>query len=126
MIRISQLKLPVDHSREDLEKKIEKTLRIPMSQVKNWQIVRQSVDARKKEELLYIYTIDVKTSREEQTVKRARNQNVALCREQPYRFPSSGSAPLKERPVIVGEGPAGLFCGLMLARAGYRPLILER
>ena len=78
MIRISQLKLPVDHSREDLEKKIEKTLRIPMSQVKNWQIVRQSVDARKKEELLYIYTIDVKTSREEQTVKRARNQNVAL------------------------------------------------
>ena len=65
MIRISQLKLPVDHSREDLEKKIEKTLRIPMSQVKNWQIVRQSVDARKKEELLYIYTIDVKTGREE-------------------------------------------------------------
>ena len=126
MIRISQLKLPVDHSREDLEKKIEKTLRIPMSQVKNWQIVRQSVDARKKEELLYIYTIDVKTGREEQTVKRARNQNVALCREQPYRFPSSGSAPLKKRPVIVGEGPAGLFCGLMLARAGYRPLILER
>lgn len=126
MIRISQLKLPVDHSREDLEKKIEKTLRIPMSQVKNWQIVRQSVDARKKEELLYIYTIDVKTGREEQTVKRARNQNVALCREQPYRFPPSGSAPLKERPVIVGEGPAGLFCGLMLARAGYRPLILER
>ena len=126
MIRISQLKLPVTHSREDLEKKIEKTLRIPMSAVRSWQIVRQSVDARKKEELLYIYAIDVNTDREEQVVKRAKNRNVALSSEPVYRFPESGSRPLKTSPVIIGEGPAGLFCGLMLARAGYRPLILER
>lgn len=126
MIRINQLKLPVTHTREDLERKIEKTLRISMSAVKSWRIVRQSVDARKKEDILYIYAIDVETEREEQTVRRAKSQNVSLCRETPYRFPDPGKEPLKTPPVIIGEGPAGLFCGLMLARAGYRPLILER
>ena len=64
MIRINQLKLPVTHTREDLERKIEKTLRISMSAVKSWRIVRQSVDARKKEDILYIYAIDVETERE--------------------------------------------------------------
>ena len=65
MIRINQLKLPVTHTREDLERKIEKTLRISMSAVKSWRIVRQSVDARKKEDILYIYAIDVETERED-------------------------------------------------------------
>ena len=126
MIRINQLKLPVTHSQEDLERKIEKTLRLPKEKIKSWRLVRQSVDARKKEELRYIYAVDVETEKESQVVKRAKDQNVQLYAETPYRFPKPGTEPLSCRPVIVGEGPAGLFCGLMLARAGYRPLLLER
>lgn len=126
MIRISQLKLPVSHSREDLEKKIEKTLGVSLTRTESWRIVRRSVDARKKDQLLYIYSIDVKAAGEEKLVRRARNRNVELVQEQIYRFPKSGDGELSAPPVIVGEGPAGLFCGLMLARAGYRPLILER
>ena len=62
MIRISQLKLPVSHSREDLEKKIEKTLGVSLARTESWRIVRRSVDARKKDQLLYIYSIDVKAA----------------------------------------------------------------
>lgn len=126
MIRISQLRLPVTHSREDLEKKIGKALRLSPEKIKSWRIVRQSIDARKKEGLLYIYTIDVNVPKEEQIVRRAGGKDVQLCSEEPYRLPEPGNAVLPFRPVIIGEGPAGLFCGLMLARAGYRPLILER
>ena len=61
-------------------------------------------------------------------MRRAKNVNITISKEKPYQFPAAGrEAPrLKERPVIIGCGPAGLFCGLMLARAGYRPVILER
>ncbi len=126
MIRINQLRLPAAHTREELEQKLGKTLRIPREKIKSWEIVRQSIDARKKDSLLYIYTIDVNVPREEQVVKRAGNRDVQLVSKEDYRLPPPGSVPMSTRPVIVGEGPAGLFCGLMLARAGYRPLILER
>ncbi len=59
-------------------------------------------------------------------VHKARNPQVAIFQEKPYRFPEYGTEPLTEPPVIIGSGPAGLFCGLMLARHGYRPLLLER
>ena len=81
MIRISQLKLPVSHSREDLEKKIEKTLGVSLTRTESWRIVRRSVDARKKDQLLYIYSIDVKAPGEEKLVRRARNRNVELVQE---------------------------------------------
>ena len=127
MIRINQLKLPVTHTEKDLYKKAAKLLRVPEEQIQSLAPVRQSLDARKKNELLYIYSLDASVAgKEEAIVKKAKNANVILRREQPYRFPESGNEPLKHRPVIVGFGPAGMFCGLMLARAGYRPLILER
>lgn len=127
MIRINQLKLPVTHTEKELYKKAAKMLRIPEEQICSLRPVRQSLDARKKSELLYIYSLDAAVSgKEEAIVRKAKNNNVIIRREQPYRFPESGSESLKYRPVIVGFGPAGMFCGLMLARAGYRPFILER
>lgn len=126
MIRINQLRLPVTHTKEDLEKKIGKALHLPTEKIKEWKIIRQSIDARKKDSLLYIYTIDVHADREEQVIRKAGNKDIQLSAEQPYCLPSPGTTFLPHRPVIIGEGPAGLFCGLMLARAGYLPLILER
>lgn len=127
MIRINQLKLPVTHTEQELYKKAAKTLRISEQQLLSIKRVRQSLDARKKPDLFYTYSLDATVSgKEEAIVKKARNASVSLCREEPYHFPKSGEEPLRHRPVIVGFGPAGMFCGLMLARAGYRPLILER
>ena len=126
MIRITQLKLPVDHGPEDLRKKAARLLRIRPEEIRKLNIVRQSVDARRKEEILLIYTVDVETAGEEQIVKRGKNSQICIVKEEEYHFPAPGGRRLRKAPVIVGSGPAGLFCGYMLAQAGYCPLILER
>lgn len=126
MIRVNQLKLPVEHKQEDLKKKAARALRITPEQIERLEIRRRSLDGRKKPELFYSYTVDIKTAREEQVLHRAKNSQAAICREKPYIFPKPGEEKLFSPPVIAGAGPAGLFAGLMLARAGYRPVILER
>lgn len=126
MIRINQIKLPVSHDDRALIKKAAKALRMREDQILSLSIMKQSLDARKKEELKYIYSVDVTIQgNEEAIVKRAGNPDVAVRMENPYRFPENGHKP-ELRPVIIGCGPAGLFCGLMLARAGFCPILLER
>lgn len=125
MIRISQLKLPISHTKGQLEKKIAKTLKcsgIPFS----YEIIKQSLDCRHKNDKIFVYTVDVKIKDERKIVKKVNNNNVMLTEEKPYTFPGPGQEILMQPPVIIGSGPAGLFCGWYLARAGYRPLILER
>ena len=127
MIRINQLKLSVGHTKADMKKKAAKMMRIPEDKILSLVPVRQSLDARKKNELLYIYSLNATVSgKEGAVIKNAKNVNVVLNTAKPYRFPEHGQEPLCHRPVIVGFGPAGMFCGLMLARAGFSPLILER
>lgn len=129
MIRITQLKLPVGHDRESLWKKAARMLGVSPKELASLDIMRQSLDARKKPELFYIYTVDVKLTswkKEKNAVHRAGKPQIILHREEPYVFVNTGTERLFHRPVIVGTGPAGLFCGLMLARHGYRPLLLER
>ena len=94
----------------------------------SWGIIRQSIDARKKPDIYYVYTVDVSLAdggrkSEEKVLQRARNKNAALVSPVFYHFPKPGTERLEQPPVIVGTGPAGLFCGLMLARAGYRPIL---
>ncbi len=127
MIRINQLKLPVGHTEAEFRKKAAKMMRVPLSGIVSLTPVRQSLDARKKPDLYYIYTVDAAVAgAETEIIKRARNMNVMIHKETEYRFPERGKEALFHRPVIAGFGPAGMFCGLMLARAGYCPLILER
>ena len=127
MIRVNQVKLPVSHSEAELRRKAAKMMGIPADQIQSLEMVRQSLDARKKPDLYYLYALDVSVKgKEAAIVKRAHSVNVQIRKEEAYRLPAPGIEPLRERPVIVGFGPAGMFCGLMLARAGYRPLILER
>ncbi len=126
MIQITQVKLPIDHSQEDLRKKAAKLLKISSDSIKSLKVVRQSLDARRKGEILWIYTLDVEVDREAQIVRKAKNSQISLVQESIYEFPHHGEKALKEAPVIVGSGPAGLFCGFMLAEAGYCPIILEQ
>jgi len=125
MIRISQLKLPVGHTEEELLEEILRELKIPRTRLKTYEIWKKSIDARKKP-VLYVYTIDVQAEGEGQILKKLRNQNIAQAERKQYRFPKHGNTPLQHPPVIIGSGPAGLFCGLMLSRAGYCPVIIER
>ncbi len=128
MIRINQLRIPIGHSPRELSKKAARALRLREEEIAGLQIVRQSVDARKKPDLVYSYIVDVqiKGGREEKVLARAKNRNASLVKEKPYCCPAPGTEPLKHPPVIVGTGPAGLFCGLLLAQKGYRPILLER
>lgn len=126
MIRIRQIKLPVTHTAAELEKKIAKMLHISRDQIRSWQIRKQSLDARRKPELFYSYIIDVETAGDEAVVHKAKHPDIILYQETRYRFPEPGTGRLRHRPVIIGTGPAGLFCGLVLARQGYHPILLER
>lgn len=127
MIRINQMKMPPDHSRQSLNAKAAGMLRIKEEQIREFAIVKQSVDARKKPEIWYSYVVDVTIDgREEALVHKLKNRDITIHQERPYVCPEPGQEPLGTPPVIVGTGPAGLFCGLLLARQGYRPLLLER
>lgn len=126
MIRINQIKLPVEHTPEDLLSKAAKKLRVPVAAIQNIKIKKQSLDARKKPELFYSYVIDVTVSDEASVLHRGKTPDIMISPVTQYRFPAYGNETLSGRPVIIGTGPAGLFCGLMLARHGYRPLLLER
>lgn len=130
MIRINQLKLSPDCVEPEalLRKKAAKLLRISPLEISTLTIFRKSLDARKKPEIFAVYTVDVKTADEKKIRKRIGNGGgqIQFVEETPYVFPKIETNLLADRPVIVGFGPAGLFCGYMLAKAGYRPLILER
>lgn len=126
MIRLSQITMPVGHTMDALKQKCFKLLNISPAEVKCFTIVKQSIDARKKPDIFYSYVIDISCDKEERLLKRSRCKQAELVKVEDYRFPKAGTEPLKAPIVIIGMGPAGLFCGYMLARYGYRPIILER
>lgn len=126
MIRIGQLKLNPDHSEKELVQKIAKTLRISEKEILGFQIKKQSIDARKKPELKYVYTVDVKLQNEQQILKKQKNAQISSVNESVYAFPKTGVTPCKHRPVIIGCGPAGMFCAYLLAEHGYKPILFER
>lgn len=126
MIRVHQVKLPIPHSEEQFRKKLAQTLRVPEGQIQKYEIRKQSLDARKKPQLFYSYTVDVSVPKEAQVLKRLKESVAGKAPKNRYQFPESGTETLRHRPVIVGCGPAGLFCGYMLAIHGYRPILIER
>lgn len=125
MIRITQLKLPVSHSREELKRKIAKTLRCSAEDL-SYEIIRQSLDARHKEDKKFVYTVDVNIPEEKRILRKVHNNNIMLTQKKEYQFPEVRKKRNVLSPVIVGSGPAGLFCAWYLAFAGYHPLVVER
>lgn len=130
MIRIQQLKVPlvadgVSH-KERLENRIRKELQLPSDHPLSYEVRKRSIDARKKPQLFYVYTVDVELKNEGRLVKKLHRPDIVLAQEKRYHFPKHGEEPLAGPPVVVGAGPAGLFCAYELALHGYRPLVVER
>lgn len=125
MLRINQIKLSPGHTEEALRQEVLKYLRIPEKELLEYRIVRQSIDARKKPHITYVYTIDAHVLQEERLLRKLKNK-VQKTTEVLYQIPSHGTKRSGNRPVIAGAGPAGLFCAYLLAKEGYRPLLVER
>ncbi len=124
MIRISQIKLPIKHTSEELKNAIIKSLKLNSNDI-TYKIIKQSIDARKSE-IKYIYTVEVELENEKKIIAKVNNNNITLTKSEKYEFVSHGNTKLSHNPVIVGCGPAGLFCAYMLSIQGYAPIVLER
>ena len=127
MIRINQIKLPIEHEKSALTGKIVRALKISKEQIKEYEIVKKSIDARKKPELSLVYSVNVTVEHEEKVLKHLHDRNVTPIIPKEYQILKINYETTEPvRPVIVGAGPAGLFCAYALVLAGLKPLVLER
>ena len=127
MLRLTQLKLPLDHSEDEIEAAVIKRLQIRSHDLIGYSIFRQAVDARKRPAISLIYTLDIEVSNELAVLKRlAGDRNLSPAPDVRYRLKTRAPDGLTSRPVVIGTGPCGLFAGLVLAQLGFRPIILER
>lgn len=127
MIRIDQLKIKTDASVPDLKEIVAGRLKIKPSEVFNISILKKSIDARKKPDLYYVYSVVFDTVNEKKILSDFRKcKNISVYEPVKYTLPCCGEEESDKRPVIIGAGPSGLFCAYELALKGYRPIVIER
>ena len=127
MLRLTDLKLPLDHPEDALTRAILKRLDIEAASLTSYTVVKRSYDARKRGAILLIYALDIETPREAELLRRfTDDQHIQPTPDTDYHFVTRAPADLKLRPIVIGTGPCGLFAGLLLAQMGFRPIILDR
>ncbi len=131
MIRLTELRLPIDHAPEDLEAAICKKLAILAKDLIRYEVFKRSYDARKNNILSFIYTLDLSVKDEEAVLKRlAHDPHIRLSPDTRYHFVAHFDSHIKPqsalRPVVIGFGPCGIFAALTLAQMGLKPIVLER
>lgn len=131
LIRINSLKLNIGHSDNDLKRALIRKLNIPEHELIEYRIVKKSLDARKKDNITYVYSIDVIVRNEKRILGSRTNRDITVPERIIYRDPALVSPVDPDnisirRPVIVGFGPAGMFCAYKLAHAGLKPVVIER
>ncbi|QGU96441.1 hypothetical protein GOM49_16240 [Clostridium bovifaecis] len=125
-IRINNIVLDIDEDIELLKKKVTKKLRIDKKEIKKFKILKESIDARKKNNIKLTYSVEVECENEGKIVQRANSRDVKnenKVKEEGFIF---GNKKINHRPIVVGMGPAGMFAALLLAENGYKPIVIER
>ena len=131
MLRLSELRLPLEHGSNDLQEAVLRRLRIPPDQLLEQRLVKRSIDARRRDRIQVIYSVDVAVRSEAAVLRRHRgNPRIRTAPDTRYRMvakaPPAFPVSPEQRPVVVGAGPCGYFAALLLAQMGFRPLLLER
>ncbi|WP_101772303.1 NAD(P)/FAD-dependent oxidoreductase [Peptostreptococcus faecalis] len=125
MIRVSNIKIDIDDSIDLVKIKTYKKLKINEDDVISFNIYKESIDARKKGIISFVYTVDLELKNEKKVLKFKPKDCIQLDSNK-YEDVEMGNLEIKQRPVIVGSGPAGLFATLLLAQRGYNPILIER
>ncbi len=127
MLRLTEIRLPLGHSEDDLKAAILKRLDIAADELIGYTLFRRGFDARKPSAILFIYTLDIEVKNESTLLKRLHgDKHVSPAPDTSYHFVAQAPKNLTERPIVIGTGPCGIFAGLILAQMGFRPVILER
>jgi uncharacterized FAD-dependent dehydrogenase len=127
VLRLTELRLPLDHSEDDLRAALLRELGIRREELTSYSVYRRSFDARKPGSIVLSYHVDVETPREAEILHRLHDDpHVGPTPDTSYRFVAEAPASLPSRPVVIGFGPCGLFVALLLAEMGFRPIVLER
>jgi uncharacterized protein len=127
MLRLTEIKLPLDHSEDAIAATILKKLQILSTALVGYSIFKRSFDARKKEEMTLVYILDVETTQEKRLLQQfKKDPTVRVAPDMSYRFEARAPDDWAMRPIVIGAGPCGMFAGLMLAQMGFRPILLER
>lgn len=127
MLRLTEVKLPLDHAAEALQAAILKRLVIPAAQLIRYEIHRRGFDARKRSAIVLIYTLDVEVKDEANVLKRLqKDKHVQQSPDMTYHFVAQAPENLRTRPLVIGAGPCGLLAALVLAQMGFKPIVLER
>ncbi len=127
MLRLTEIKLPLDHSEYDLKAAILARLGIVADELIGYSIFRRGFDARKLSAIQFVYTLEVEVRDETALLERLKNApHISPAQDTAYHFVAQAPKDLTERPIVIGTGPCGIFAGLILAQMGFRPIILER
>lgn len=127
MLRLTEIKLPLDHAPEAILQAAIARLKIPADDIISCVVFRRAHDARKKSAITLIYTLDIELTDEAAILKRfADDPHVKPAPDMEYRFVAQAPKNLAHRPLVIGAGPCGLFAALILAQMGFKPIILER
>jgi len=125
MIRISQIRISIDDDLEKVKSLVLKKLHLQEKDLLDYRIYKESIDARHRGKIDFVYTVDVALKNEERILAKNIN-NVSQTPVLEYKNVEMGQKPMKFRPVVIGFGPAGMFSALLLAQMGYKPIVLER